>query len=49
MKREQEIVVPEPVYQLLMDSKSIIGSQRKDGELEKTEVQNYNVHFLGYM
>ncbi|VTX83835.1 hypothetical protein [uncultured Aggregatibacter sp.] len=47
MQREKELVVPEPVYQLLMDAKSIVGSQTKEGEIAKTVVQNYNVHFLG--
>lgn len=49
MQREKEVIIPEPVYQLLMDSKSIVGSQSKEGEIVKTEVQNYNVHFLGYV
>lgn len=47
IKRDVEVVVPEPVYQLLINSKTTIYQQEKDGSVTEKIVPNYAVQFLG--
>ncbi|OBX02204.1 hypothetical protein [Gallibacterium genomosp. 1] len=47
IKRDTEVVVPEPVYILLRDSKTTIYQQEKDGSVTEKIVANYSIQFLG--
>ncbi|MDA3978592.1 hypothetical protein [Gallibacterium sp. AGMB14963] len=49
IKRDTEVVVPEPVYQLLSSSKTTIYQQEKDGSVTEKIVANYSIQFLGYV
>lgn len=48
IKRDEKVQVPEPIYQLLLDSKTLVSDQQKDGSIIEREVQNYNIQLHGY-
>ncbi|HHE3605628.1 TPA: hypothetical protein ACPDW5_001485, partial [Pasteurella multocida] len=48
IKRDIEVSIPEPVYKLLLDSKTTVADQQKDGSIITRDVMNYNIAFNGY-
>ncbi|MDO4698253.1 MAG: hypothetical protein Q4A60_06215 [Pasteurellaceae bacterium] len=49
IKRDEKVLLPEPVYQLLLDAKTVIGEQQRDGSIQNRIAQNYNITFHGYV
>lgn len=48
IKRDEKVQLPEPVYKLLLDAKTVIGEQQRDGSIQNRIAQNYNITFHGY-
>lgn len=48
MKRDQKVKIPEPVYRVLLDAKTVIGEQQSDGSVQNRVAQNYNITFHGH-
>ena len=47
IKRNTEVEVPVPVYQMLLDAVEVKGTQNKDGTVSYRSVPTHNITYLG--
>ena len=44
---DQEVDIPEPIFQMLNQAVKQVGKQLKNGDIQFTTVANYNVQYIG--